>query len=84
MSDNTVAYITLAGIGVVLISSIMKYCYRSKCETIDLCCGCLHIERNVEIEEENDIGHGHSTDSSSNNTIANMFNVMKPSNASRV
>jgi len=49
MSD-TVGYITLAGIVVVALSSLIRYCYRSKCSTIDVCCGAIHIERNTDKE----------------------------------
>ncbi len=39
-----------AGVGVIL--AIMNQCYKSKCNSIDLC--CIKIIRNVEIEEHID------------------------------
>ena len=35
-----------------LIVAIMASCYKSKCSKIDI--GCIHIERDVEAEEELD------------------------------
>jgi hypothetical protein len=52
MSD-TYVYITLGGICIVVVSTMLRYCYKSKCSSIDLCCGALHVERNTDIERAN-------------------------------
>jgi hypothetical protein len=45
-------FLTLAGIVVGLVGLSIRFCYRSKCKTID--CWGLHIVRDVENEEKLD------------------------------
>jgi hypothetical protein len=62
MSD-TYVYITLGGIGIVVITTFLKFCYKSKCVSIDLCCGALHVERNTDNERSQSVADNNSTDS---------------------
>jgi len=45
-------WLTLAGILVGLCGLSIRFCYRSKCRTIDFC--GEHIERDIEMEEKID------------------------------
>jgi hypothetical protein len=45
-------WLTLSGILVGVCGLSIRFCYRSKCKTID-CCG-IHIERDIENEEKID------------------------------
>jgi hypothetical protein len=39
-----------------LLANIMQYCYKSKCNKIDLCCGFIHIDRNIQAEQDIETG----------------------------
>jgi hypothetical protein len=39
-----------------LLANIMQYCYKSKCNKIDLCCGFIHIDRNIQAEQDIESG----------------------------
>ena len=45
-----VFFISLATILVSAIGISLKYCFKSKCEDVNVCCGMVKIKRNVEIE----------------------------------
>lgn len=45
-------------------SVLLKYCLKSKCDKIDLCCGLIKVHRAVEIE---DIELGQSPTNNDNN-----------------
>jgi len=44
--------ITLATIGSALIGLIIRYSFRSKCEDVNCCFGCLKFHRDVKSEKE--------------------------------
>ena len=44
--------ITLATIGSALIGLIIRYSFRSKCEDVNLCFGCLKFHRDIRSEKE--------------------------------
>ena len=50
---NAVFYISLCTILCTSISLAFKYCYKSKCKEVSLC--CLKIVRDVDIEKEEDL-----------------------------
>jgi len=52
---DSVFWITLATILTGSIGLSIKYCLKSKCGHINICCGCLEINRNVELEAEEEI-----------------------------
>jgi len=52
-------------------ANILQYCYKSKCSTINICCGLLHIERDIEREEEIDIESGQSNEIQLGNIYGN-------------
>ena len=52
---DSVFWITLATILTGSIGLSIKYCLRSKCGHINICCGCLEINRNVELEAEEEM-----------------------------
>jgi hypothetical protein len=39
---------------VSIITNVFQYCYKSKCEKINLCCGLINIDRDVNREDKND------------------------------
>ena len=43
--------ITLATIGSALIGLIIRYSFRSKCEDVNCCFGCLKFHRDVKSEK---------------------------------
>jgi len=52
MSMSEVFWVGFYSSVIGLIVAIMASCYKSKCSKIDI--GCIHIERDVEAEEELD------------------------------
>ena len=44
--------ITLATIGSALIGLIIRYSFRSKCEDVNCCFGCLKFHRDIKSEKE--------------------------------
>ena len=50
---NAVFYISLCTILCTSISLAFKFCYKSKCKEVDLC--CLKIVRDVDIEKQEDL-----------------------------
>jgi hypothetical protein len=52
MTELFFSFLLTSCVGVCL--AIARIIYKSKCTTIDCCCGCLHIERDVEGEENID------------------------------
>ena len=44
--------ITLATIGSALIGLIIRYSFRSKCEDVSCCFGCLKFHRDIKAEKE--------------------------------
>ena len=40
----------------------MQYCYKSKCNKINLCCGLIHIDRNIQAEQDIESGSYHNPD----------------------
>ncbi len=49
---NDVFFISLATLLVGAFGLSIKYCLRSKCDDISLCCGLLKIHRNVDLEAQ--------------------------------
>ena len=52
MNDTIVFYIISSASSAFLV--FMAILYKSKCTDINLCYGCVHIDRNVELEEKFD------------------------------
>jgi hypothetical protein len=44
--------ITLATIGSAVIGLIIRYSFRSKCEDVNCCFGCLKFHRDIRSEKE--------------------------------
>ena len=45
-----------------LLANIMQYCYKSKCNKINLCCGLIYIDRNIQAEQDIESGSYHNPD----------------------
>ena len=56
--DNTTIILILTN-AFSLLANIMQYCYKSKCNKIDLCCGLIHIDRNIQAEQDIESGSYH-------------------------
>jgi hypothetical protein len=50
-SFNGAFWITIATLFIGAVSLAFKYCLKSKCKDINICFGCLRINRTVELEE---------------------------------
>ena len=50
-----VFFITIATLSCGFLGLLVRYCLKSKCEDISLCCGLLAVKRNVELEAEEEI-----------------------------
>ena len=61
---NAVFYISLCTIFCTSISLAFKFCYKSKCREVDLC--CLKIIRDVDVEKQEDLSNINTLDSPNN------------------
>lgn len=52
---NAVFFISLATIVVGAFGLSVKYCLKSKCEHLSLCCGIIKIDRRVDLEVQEHI-----------------------------
>jgi hypothetical protein len=50
-----VFFISLATILVGVFGMSIKYCLKSKCEHLSLCCGLINIDRRVDLEVQEEI-----------------------------
>ena len=50
--DDGVTIIAIITLSIGAFGMIIKLCYKSKCSNINICCGLINIERNVEIETD--------------------------------
>ena len=61
MNDTDILFfITCISVGVGIIHYAVKNCYRSKCSNVNICWGCVEIDRSIadEIQDhENDLEH---------------------------
>ena len=61
---NAVFYISLVTIFGTSFSLAIKFCYKSKCKQVDLC--CLKIVRDVDVEKQEDLSNINILDSPNN------------------
>lgn len=77
--DNYTIVIMLCAITTLgtLCGTCVRFCYKSKCEDISLCCDCVKIHRNVEDEERIDEIEAQRSESPSPkpSIMPNMFNI---------
>lgn len=52
---NAVFFISLATIIVGAFGVSVKYCLKSKCEHLNLCCGLLVVDRRVDLEVQEEM-----------------------------
>jgi hypothetical protein len=48
-------FITVITIITAFFGVVLRFCLRSKCGEINMCWGCLKINRNVELEQEEEM-----------------------------
>jgi hypothetical protein len=51
---NSAFFLAIAGIATAFISGLVVYCIKSKCTNFELCYGLVKVERNVQVELEED------------------------------
>ena len=61
---NAVFYICVITIFFTSIGLAFKFCYKSKCREVDLC--CLKIVRDVDVEKQEDLSNINILDSPNN------------------
>jgi hypothetical protein len=61
LSEGLLALIVTSSSGIILSSFAL--CYKSKCQTISLCFGCVKVTRNVDVEMEEDLDQNKAKDS---------------------
>ncbi len=49
-------WITIATIFTGSLALTVKYCLKSKCTQVNLCCGLINIHRDVELETDIEVG----------------------------
>lgn len=47
---DAVFFITIATVVTGCIGVLARYCFRSRCDNLSLCCGFIQIHRNTEME----------------------------------
>jgi hypothetical protein len=52
---DAVFFISLATIVVGAFGVAVKYCLKSKCEHLSLCCGLINIDRRVDLEVQEEM-----------------------------
>ena len=52
---NAIFYISIFTLFCTGVSLSFKYCYKSKCKTLE--CGCIKVTRDVETEKEEDLSN---------------------------
>ena len=61
---NAVFYISLVTIFCTSVSLAFKFCYKSKCKEVYLC--CLKLVRDVDVEKQEDLSNINTLDSPNN------------------
>jgi hypothetical protein len=52
---DAVFFVTISTLLFTCFGLVIKYCLRSKCDNIELCCGLIKVHRNVELEVEEEM-----------------------------
>ena len=68
---------TVGGVLVAIIHLTCKYVYKMKCADINMCYGCIHFSRNLDIEQNIDISRKNDNqinDNTDDNNNASDFN----------
>jgi len=55
LTYDGVFFITVITIITAFFGVVLRFCLRSKCGEINICWGCLKINRNVELEQEEEM-----------------------------
>ena len=54
MEPNEILMLSLIGSLSGIVILLLKLCFRSKCSTVDICCGLMKIKREVQLEKDLD------------------------------
>jgi hypothetical protein len=52
---DAVFFVTISTLLFGCFGIVIKYCLKSKCDNIKLCCGLIQIHRNVELETQEEM-----------------------------
>jgi hypothetical protein len=53
MDDTTIVLVLT--IGITFTTIVLRYAFKSKCDSVSICYGLLHVHRDVEQEEKIDL-----------------------------
>jgi hypothetical protein len=68
MSIDTPSIIIICSIGAGVIGLFIRYSFKSKCDRVEICFGCLKIHREVE-QEDNNINDVENNNNNNRNDI---------------
>ncbi len=71
MNDSLLYGIATLSVG--LLALLIRYSFKSKCTDVSLCCGLIHIQRDIEQEVEEQKNESHSP--SREMSLRNLGNV---------
>ena len=52
---DAVFWITISSLICGSFGLVVRYCLKSKCDNIDICCGLINVHRDVKLEVEQEI-----------------------------
>ena len=73
MMDPTSLVLLVTTVASICVN-ILQYSYKSKCTKISVCCGCLEINRDIQREEEIEMGITDIYDKRSKKTYQKIMN----------
>jgi hypothetical protein len=71
---GSIFFISIATLLTGVCGLILKQCYRTKCQNIKLCFGCIDVVRDIDTEQALDLQHlrrGNSSSNVDNNSTIN-------------
>jgi hypothetical protein len=60
---------TTIGVTIGLLGLSLRYCYKMKCNSTNICCGLIKFDRNVDDEVQLDINNETNSNESKLNTL---------------
>lgn len=66
-SEDQVFYITITSMAIAFFLAVMRGCYKSKCDRVEV--GCIKIHRDTETESKYDEDHPIGESSPKNNQV---------------
>ncbi len=54
---DSIFWMSIATLIIGAFGMSIKYCLKSRCENLNLCCGLIHIHRRVDLEVQEEMKH---------------------------